>query len=44
MLLTSGDGKPAPVFPSANLTTTSDETIALLYRPFRGRIRCLDKI
>jgi len=43
MLLTSDEGNAAPVFPSANLTTTSDETIASLYRPFRGRIRCLDK-
>lgn len=41
-LLLSQSGHPAPVFPSANLTTTSDETIALLYRPFRGRIRRLD--
>jgi uncharacterized phosphosugar-binding protein len=41
--LLSQNGQQAPVFPSANLTTTSDETIASLYRPFRGRIRCLDK-
>jgi uncharacterized phosphosugar-binding protein len=39
----SKNGHQAPVFPSANLTTTSDETIASLYSPFRGRIRCLDK-
>lgn len=39
----SRNGQIAPVFPSANLTTTSDETIASLYRPFRGRIRCLDR-
>jgi uncharacterized phosphosugar-binding protein len=43
ILLLSQDGQPALVFPSANLTSTSDETIASLYRPFRGRIRCLDK-
>lgn len=43
ILLLTKDGKPAPVFPSANLTTTSDEAIASLYRPFRDRIRCLDK-
>lgn len=39
----SRNGRQAPVFPSANLTTTSDEMIASLYSPFRGRIRCLDK-
>lgn len=41
--LLSQGGHPPPIFPSANLTTTSDETIASLYRPYRGRIRCLDK-
>jgi uncharacterized phosphosugar-binding protein len=39
----SKNGHEAPVFPSANLTTTSDEMIASLYSPFRGRIRRLDK-
>ena len=39
----SKSGFPAPVFPSANLTTSSDEMIASLYGPFRGRIHYLDK-
>jgi uncharacterized phosphosugar-binding protein len=37
-------GLAAPVFPSANLTTSSDEEIASLYRPFRGRIRLLGQL
>jgi uncharacterized phosphosugar-binding protein len=41
--LLSRSGRPVPVFPSANLGASSDECIASLYRPFRGRIRCLDK-
>jgi uncharacterized phosphosugar-binding protein len=41
--LLSRSGRPVPVFPSANLGASSDENIASLYRPFRGRIRCLDK-
>jgi uncharacterized phosphosugar-binding protein len=41
--LLSRSGRSVPVFPSANLGASSDETIASLYRPFRGRIRCLDK-
>jgi uncharacterized phosphosugar-binding protein len=39
----SRSGYPAPVFPSANLTTSSDEAIASLYEPFKGRIRYLDQ-
>jgi uncharacterized phosphosugar-binding protein len=41
--LLSRSGQPVPVFPSANFADTSDENIASLYSPFRGRIRCLDK-
>lgn len=41
--LLSRSGRRVPVFPSANVATSSDENIASLYRPFRGRIRCLDK-
>lgn len=41
--LLSRSGHAVPVFPSANLATSTDEGIASLYRPFRGRIRCLDK-
>jgi uncharacterized phosphosugar-binding protein len=41
--LLSRSGHSVPVFPSANLGSSSDENIASLYRPFRGRIRCLDK-
>jgi uncharacterized phosphosugar-binding protein len=41
--LLSRGGRSVPVFPSANLGAASDEYIASLYRPFRGRIRCLDK-
>jgi hypothetical protein len=41
--LLSRSGRSVPVFPSANLGASSDENIASLYRPFRGRIRCLDK-
>jgi uncharacterized phosphosugar-binding protein len=41
--LLSRSGHSVPVFPSANLGASSDENIASLYRPFRGRIRCLDK-
>lgn len=41
-LLAEG-GHSVPVFASANLETTSDENVASLYQPFRGRIRCLDK-
>lgn len=42
-LLLSRSGHSVPVFPSANFGASSDEHIASLYRPFRGRIRCLDK-
>jgi uncharacterized phosphosugar-binding protein len=41
--LLSRSGHSVPIFPSANLGGSSDENIASLYRPFRGRIRCLDK-
>ena len=42
--LLSAGRHPVPVFPSANFLATGDENIASLYRPFRGRIRCLDKL
>jgi uncharacterized phosphosugar-binding protein len=41
--LLARSGHSVPVFPSANFGAASDENIASLYRPFRGRIRCLDK-
>lgn len=41
--LLARSGRSVPVFPSANLGAASDEYIASLYSPFRGRIRCLDK-
>jgi uncharacterized phosphosugar-binding protein len=41
--LLSRNGHSVPVFPSANAGASNDEDIASLYRPFRGRIRCLDK-
>lgn len=36
--------KQPPVFPSANLETTTDEMIIELYRPFSGKIRCMGKL
>ncbi len=42
--LLSRSGRSVPVFPSANFGAASDENIASLYSPFRGRIRCLDKL
>jgi uncharacterized phosphosugar-binding protein len=42
-LLLSRSGHSVPVFPSANFGALGDAHIASLYRPFRGRIRCLDK-
>jgi uncharacterized phosphosugar-binding protein len=37
-------GKQAPVFPSANLASTTEETLSALFRPYRDRIRYLDAL
>lgn len=38
----AGEGKSVPILPSANLSTTTQEELSSLLRPYRGRIRLLD--